>query len=77
MGIKSRIIHVCLAWAFEYLFKCHKSRRPIVILKLNYEKAFDKVERTFILEVLICLEYVQGNFISIHPHFSIPSQFSH
>jgi retron-type reverse transcriptase len=50
--IKARSIQDCLAWAFEYISLCHKSRKEMVILKLDFEKAFDKLEHAAIMEVL-------------------------
>jgi hypothetical protein len=50
--IKSRTIQDCLSWAYEYLHQCHKSKRAMVILKLDLEKAFDKVKHSFIYQVL-------------------------
>jgi len=40
-------------WALEYIHLCHKSRRDLIILKLDFEKAFDKVEHETILQVLM------------------------
>ena len=51
--IKSKSIHDCIAWAFEYLHICHKSKKEIVIIKLDFEKAFDMVEYKAILSMLI------------------------
>jgi hypothetical protein len=50
--IKGRKIQDFLAWSFKYLHLCHKSRKELVILKLDFEKAFDKVEHKVILQVL-------------------------
>jgi hypothetical protein len=50
--IKSRTIQDCLAWSFEYLHLCHKSRKELVILKLDFKKAFDKVEHQLKLQVM-------------------------
>jgi hypothetical protein len=38
--------------AYEYLHHCHKSRKEVVALKLDFEKDFDKVDHFFILAVL-------------------------
>ena len=50
--IKSKSIHDYIAWAFEYLHICHKSKKDIVLIKLDFEKAFDMVEYTAIMSML-------------------------
>jgi retron-type reverse transcriptase len=50
--IKGKNIHDCLGWTFEYLQICHSSKKPIIILKIDFEKAFDKVEYNAIISML-------------------------
>lgn len=50
--IKGRNIHDCLGFAFEYIHLCHQSRKPVIILKLDFEKAFDKIEYNAIIAML-------------------------
>lgn len=50
--IKGRSIQDCLARAFEYLHQCQSSGRPTIILKLDFENAFDMIEHDVILNML-------------------------
>jgi hypothetical protein len=50
--IKTRTIQDCLAWAFEYIYQCHHSKRQIVILKLDFTKAFDTIEHRAIIQMM-------------------------
>jgi hypothetical protein len=50
--IRGRTIQDCLAWAFEYIYMCKISWKQMVILKLDFEKVFDKIEHNAILEIL-------------------------
>ena len=49
--LKDRAIRDCLGWAYEYIHQFHKSREEILVIKLDFEKAFDTIERAAIVDI--------------------------
>jgi len=54
--IRHRTIQYCLAWSFEYIHQCQQSKE-IVIVKLDFAKAFDTAEHSAILEMLATMGF--------------------
>jgi retron-type reverse transcriptase len=52
--IQCRTIQDCLAWTFEYLHQCQKSKRKIIVLELDFKKASDTIEHSAIIKILRC-----------------------
>ena len=52
--LRCRSIQDCLAWCFEYIHQCKASKRPIILLKLDFMKAFNTIEHGVILRILQC-----------------------
>lgn len=47
-----RSIQDCLAWSFKYIHQSHASKRPVILLKLDFSKAFDTIEHEAIIQIL-------------------------
>ena len=48
-----------MVWSFEYLHIYHHSRKEIVIIKIDFEKAFDKIEHQAMLTLMIAKGFGQ------------------
>src|SRR4051812_31031629 len=49
--IKNKSLQDSVAWAYEYRHLCHAFKQPIMVLKLDFKKAFDMFEHEIMLEI--------------------------
>lgn len=50
--LRSRSINDYIAWAYEYIFQFQQYKKPILIIKLYFAKAFDMIEHEEILKIM-------------------------
>jgi hypothetical protein len=50
--LKGRTIQDCIAWAFEFLYQCEKSSQEIILIKLDFAKAFDTIDHTAMIKIM-------------------------
>ena len=61
--LKERVIQDCLGWAYQYIHQCHKSKEEMLVIKLDFEKAFDTLEHQAIIDILEQRDLVKNGFL--------------
>jgi hypothetical protein len=49
--IRTRSFQDDIAWTYEYIYHCQRSKKPILIVKLDFAKSFDTIEHDAILQI--------------------------
>jgi hypothetical protein len=50
--LRPRAIQDCITWAYEYIFQCQQSRKPILIINLDFANAIDTIEHEAIFRIM-------------------------
>ena len=55
--LKGRTIQDCLAWDFEYIYQCEASKKEIILVKLDFAKAFDTIDHAAMLKIMASMGF--------------------